>query len=168
VARRPITTRTWKGDAEGDRPSLTLCRVGDTFVAPGIADEVILNLAGDRAWQSLVSNGALTVETSTGGIAGARTVTVSTKLPTGDEVPSVVELVAQLVEGETITITPATGRTLDAAGGSGALTSKKVVKTSAALVLTVACTDATATTTVDLLVNGRHEASFSLPFTPAS
>lgn len=166
MARRSILTRTWRGASESDRPALSLCRPGDLYFAPGIADEVIVNLAWDLAWQSIASNGALTVETSTGGTAGSRTVTVSTRTFSNAEAVSVVELIAQAVSDATLTITPATGRTIRSAGGAGALTSKAVVKTTASLVFTVASTDATATTTVDILVNGRPEASFSLPFTP--
>ncbi len=167
MARHLIPARVWKGTGEPDRPSLSVCRVGDTFLAPGIADEVILNGAGSLAWQSLVSNGALTVETSTGGTAGSRTLTVSTRVFAGSEASALVEVIAQPVTGETVTITPATGRIVGAVGGTeAALTSKRVVKTTAACVFTVTCTEPTEHTTVDVIVNGRHEASIALPFTP--
>jgi len=177
MARLPLTPRTWRGASEADRPSLSICVEGDRFfLSNGASDEVVRLSTGDKAWRSKHAVRTNSVSSETGGTAGARTLTISVRAPHGGqadegaELAGIVELCAQGVAGETLTLTPGAGASRvigRQGGGSGELTTVKAVKTGAALVCTVACSDATAETVVDILVNGDHALSVTLPFTPA-
>lgn len=176
MARLALQPRVWRGASESDRPSLAICVEGDRFfLANGASDEVVRRSDGSKAWRSKHAVRVNSASSVSGGTAGARTMTISVRAPHGGEadegaeIAGVVELCAQPVAGETVTLTPGAGasRTIGrSGGGAGELTAVKVIKTGAALVCTVACSDSAAETTVDVLVNGDHALSVTLPFTP--
>lgn len=161
-----ISSRTFQGTAEGDRPPLAVCRVGDQFHLPdGTADVVVQNGAGALTWQSLVSAPARRTRVTLGGSTpGTRTLTVSVKDADGDEVPCTVRIVAQGVATRTLSLT-SSARVLDHFDNAeGANAWLQVVKGTDPLTVSASCSGPGAPSFVDVLVDGVLAASMALPF----